>query len=271
MLDGACWMSSLVLIEKKDKLTKIILNRADKRNSFNQELTLELKRAFETIRDDNDSQGVIVTGAGPVFSAGLDLKTFQEWFSSRLQDPTTMIRLAQETFGILEEMGKPTLAAINKLATGMGLELALACDFRIASEGSELVLPEVAVGIIPDVGGSEKLPKLVGLGLAKEIALTGEPITADRAEKIGLVNKIVPSDRLMEEAEKFMRQILENSPIAVRHTKTLMNKAFYLDPKTMAEYTVNLQLQCLKSNELLRQAAKYITKKFGTPSKPENK
>jgi enoyl-CoA hydratase/carnithine racemase len=257
-------MGSLVLVEKKDKLTKIVLNREEKRNSFNLELTLELKQAFETVREDADSLAVIVTGAGPVFSAGLDLRAFQEWFSSKHEDPSKFIRLAQETFAVLEEMGKPTLAAINKLATGMGLELALACDFRIASEDTELALPEVSLGIIPDVGGAQKLPKIVGLGLAKELALTGEAIAVDRAEKIGLVNKVVPTGDLMSEAEGFMRRILENSPVAVRNTKTLMDKAFHLDPKTMAEYTNSLQLQCLKSNELLRYAAKYVTRKIRT-------
>ncbi|WXG44467.1 MAG: enoyl-CoA hydratase/isomerase family protein [Promethearchaeati archaeon SRVP18_Atabeyarchaeia-1] len=255
------------MVEKKDKLARIVLNRADKRNSFNQELTADLKQAFETVRGDADLQGVIVTGAGSVFSAGLDLRAFQEWFSSKSEDPVRMIRLAQETFGVLEDMEKPTLAAINRLAVGIGLELALACDFRIASEDAELALPEVSLGIIPDVGGAQKLPKIVGLGIAKEIAFTGESITAERGEKIGLLNKVVPAGSLIDEADKFMRQILENSPVAVRNTKTLMNKAYQLDPKTMAEYTVSLQQQCLNSNELLRYAAKYITRKFKAPEK----
>nr|MDO8133538.1 enoyl-CoA hydratase/isomerase family protein [Candidatus Njordarchaeum guaymaensis] len=258
-------MVSLVLTEKKDGLTKVILNRAEKRNAFNHALVSDLRETLQAIHDDEDCRGVIVTGVGPVFSAGVDLVSFQEWFSSRHQDPTRLIRLTQDTFGLLEEMEKPTLAAVNKLATGMGLELALACDFRIASEDCELSLPEVCLGIIPDVGGAQKLPKLVGLGIAKEIGLTGQPITAQRAEMIGLVNKVVPSGDLMGEAEKFMRQILENSPTAVRSTKTLMNKAFHLDPKTLAEYTISLQLQCLKSNDLLRYAAKYVTRKIRHP------
>jgi enoyl-CoA hydratase/carnithine racemase len=260
-------VASLVITEKKEGLAKVILNRPEKRNAFNQALVTDLKNALQSVRDDEECRGVIVTGAGPVFSAGLDLASFQEWFSSRHQDPTTLIHLAQDTFDLLEEMEKPTLAAINKLATGMGLELALACDFRIASEDCELSLPEVSLGIIPDVGGAQKLPKLVGLGIAKEIALTGQPVSAHRAEQIGLVNKIAPSKDLMSEGERFIHQILENSPTAVRLTKTLMNKAFHLDPKTMAEYTTSLQLQCLKSNDLLRYAAKYVARKFRTTEK----
>jgi enoyl-CoA hydratase/carnithine racemase len=260
-------MGDLVLLEKEDKLTKIVLNRADKRNSFNEELALDLKQAIETVQEDNGSEGVIITGAGPVFSAGLDLKAFQEWFTSRHEDPKKFIWLAQETFGVLEEMEKPSVAAINRLATGMGLELALACDFRIISDDCELSLPEVCLGIIPDVGGAQKLPKLVGLGIAKEIALTGAPVSAERAEKIGLVNKVVAASGLIVESENFLRQILENSPVAVRNTKTLMNKAYHLDPKTMMEYTAALQLQCVNSNELLRYAAKYVARKMRLHSK----
>jgi 3-hydroxypropionyl-coenzyme A dehydratase len=263
-------MCPLVLVDKKDKLTKIVLNREEKRNAFNMDLLQELKRALETVREDTDSWGLIVTGAGPVFSAGLDLGAFQEWFSSRQQDPARLVRLAQETFGILEEMEKPTLAAINRLATGIGLELALACDFRIASDDAELSLPEVSLGIMPDVGGAVKLPKIVGLGLAKEIALKGQPITAKRAQEIGLVNDVTSANELISESEEFMRQILENSPIAVRNTKTVMNRAFNLDPKTLAEFTTSLQLQCLNSNELLRYAAKYVTRKIKSgPKKAE--
>jgi enoyl-CoA hydratase len=262
-------MSPLVLVEKKDKITRVTLNRAERRNAFNQDLTSDLKSALEKVSEDSDCLGVIVTGAGPVFSSGLDLKSFQDWFSSNMQDPVKLIRFAQEAFSVLEDMEKPTLAAVNKLATGMGLELALACDFRIASDDCELSLPEVCLGIIPDVGGAQKLPKLVGLGIAKEIAFTGRPISAERAERIGLVNKVVPSSDLMNEAESFIQRIIENSPIAVRNTKTLMNKAFYLDQKTMMEYTVSLQLQCLKSNELLRYAAKYLTRKIKPSSKPQ--
>ena len=255
-------MGPLVLVDKKDKLTRITLNREEKRNSFNLDLISELKKAFETLREDTDSQGLIVTGAGPIFSAGLDLSAFQEWFSSRRQDPARLIRLAQEAFNILEDMEKPTLAAINKLATGIGLELALACDFRIASDDAELSLPEVSLGIMPDVGGATKLPKLIGLGLAKEIALTGQAIAARRAEEIGLVNRVVPASELISESEDFMRLILENSPTAVRNTKTVMNKAFHIDPKAMAEFATSLQMQCLNSNELLKYAAKYVTRRL---------
>ncbi|WXG47179.1 MAG: enoyl-CoA hydratase/isomerase family protein [Candidatus Atabeyarchaeum deiterrae] len=260
-------MGSLVLVEKKDRLTKVILNREDRRNAFNQDLLSDLGAALKAVRDDSDCLGVIVTGVGPVFSSGLDLKAFQDGFASSHQDPSGIIRLVQDTFTALEDMEKPTLAAVNGTATGMGLELALACDFRIASDDCRLSLPEVCLGIMPDIGGA-MLPKLVGLGIAKEIALTGQVIDAQRAERIGLVNKVVPPSELMVEAENFVRQIIENSPIAVRSTKTLMNKAFQLDPKTMAEYTIDLQLQCLKSNDLLRYAANYISKRIKLPPKP---
>jgi enoyl-CoA hydratase len=257
-------MTPLILIDKKDKLTKVTLNREEKRNSFNLELVSELKKALESVREDSDSQGLIVTGAGPIFSAGLDLSSFQEWFSSRRQDPARLIMMAQEAFSVLEDMGKPTLAAINKLATGIGLELALSCDFRIASDDAELALPEVSLGIMPDAGGATKLPKLVGLGLAKEIALTGQAITAERAKEIGLVNRVVPAGELIASSEDFMRLILENSPIAVRNTKSVMNKAFNIDPKVLAEFTTSLQMQCLNSNDLLKYAAKYVTRKLST-------
>jgi enoyl-CoA hydratase len=197
-----------------DGIARITVNRPDKLNALNATVIAELDRAVGEIVEREDVKGVILTGAGPkAFVAGADISEIagQDAMSgkARAQAGQAMMRR-------LERCGKPVVAAVNGFALGGGCELAMACHIRIAGEGAKFGQPEVKLGIGPGYGGTVRLPRLVGRGRALELLLTGGMIDAQEAWRIGLVNRVVPADRLLAEAEELLRTILANGPLAVR-------------------------------------------------------
>ncbi|HEX7119241.1 MAG TPA: enoyl-CoA hydratase-related protein [Longimicrobiales bacterium] len=202
-----------VRIERRDGIAVVIVNRPDKLNALNADTVAELDRAFRELAADDAVRAVIVTGAGEkAFVAGADIAELAE------MGPLSGIRISrqgQDTFRFLETMPKPVIAAVNGYALGGGLELALACHLRLASENARFGLPEVKLGIIPGYGGTVRLPQVIGRGRALEMILTGEMIDADEAYRIGLANRVVPQVELMTEAEALARKIAANGPIAV--------------------------------------------------------
>jgi len=197
-----------------DGIARITVNRPDKLNALNATVIAELDRAVGEIVARDDVKGVILTGAGPkAFVAGADISEIagQDAMSgkARAQAGQAMMRR-------LERCGKPVVAAVNGFALGGGCELAMACHIRIAGEGAKFGQPEVKLGIGPGYGGTVRLPRLVGRGRALELLLTGGMIDAQEAWRIGLVNRVVPADRLLAEAEELLRTILANGPLAVR-------------------------------------------------------
>ena len=210
-----------VIYEKKGRTAYITLNRPEVMNAINVETARGLADAWASVRDDPEVWTAIVTGAGErAFSAGADLK---EIASLRMQ--------ADEGGQMPEEIllqfvpmrkppvYKPFIAAINGVATGGGLELALICDFRIASENARLGLREVVQSLMPGWGGTQRLPRLIPFGAALEIMMTGDFVSAQEAYRIGLVNKVVPPDELMAAAEALANRLNENGPLAVRAIK----------------------------------------------------
>ncbi|HEX7051521.1 MAG TPA: enoyl-CoA hydratase-related protein [Longimicrobiales bacterium] len=200
-------------IEKKEDIAVVIVSRPEKLNALNAETVAELDRTFHALADDPSVGGLIVTGAGEkAFVAGADIGELAE------MGPLSGIRTSrqgQDTFRFLETMPKPVIAAVNGFALGGGLELALACHMRLASEEARFGLPEVRLGIIPGYGGTVRLPRLIGRGRALEMILTGEMIDAAEAYRIGLVNRVVPRVELIGTAEALLRRILANGPVAV--------------------------------------------------------
>jgi len=200
-------------IERRDEIAIVVVNRPDKLNALNAATVAELGRASRALAADDAIRGVIVTGAGErAFVAGADIAELAE------MGPLSGVRISrqgQDVFRFLETMGKPVIAAVNGYALGGGLELALACHLRVASETARFGLPEVRLGIIPGYGGTVRLPRLIGKGRALELILTGEMIDAAEAHRIGLVNRVVPQADLIAEAEAFLRTITANGPIAV--------------------------------------------------------
>ena len=203
-----------VRVEKRDGFAVVTVNRPDKLNALNDATLDALTAAATTIGNDPEVGAVIVTGAGEkAFVAGADIQELREL------DATTgriAAQKGQATFGHFADMGKPTIAAVNGFALGGGCELALACHIRLASEKARFGLPEVKLGIIPGYGGTQRLVRVVGLGRALELILTGEMIDAAEARRIGLVNRVYPPAELMAGAEEMAKTILSRGPVAMQ-------------------------------------------------------
>ncbi len=203
-----------MLFEIKDGIAFVTLNRPDKLNALNDQVMLELADAAERIATEPDIKGAILTGSGPKsFVAGADIGDLSRQGPF---DGKARAQRGQAVLRRLETCGKPVIAAINGFALGGGCELAMACHIRIASENAKFGQPEVKLGIAPGYGGTQRLPRLVGKGVAMQLILTGEMIDAQEAYRIGLVNKVVPAADLLAESEKMMRGILAMGPLAVR-------------------------------------------------------
>jgi enoyl-CoA hydratase len=202
-------------IEKHDSIAVLVIQRPDKLNALNAETIDEIRAAFAGLGADDAVRGVIVTGAGEkAFVAGADIGELAG------MDPLQGVaksRQGQDTFRMIERLGKPVIAAINGYAIGGGLELALACHIRIASENARLGLSEVKLGVIPGYGGTVRLPRLIGRGAALELILTGDLIDAREALRLGLVSRTVPQVELLPVAEQLLLRILANGPVAIRH------------------------------------------------------
>jgi enoyl-CoA hydratase len=213
-LDGPMSDYSTIRVERAHGRATVTVSRPDKLNALNADTIRELHRAFRELASDPDVRGVIITGEGEkAFVAGADIAELARMGPI---DGIDVSRQGQEAFRLLERMGKPVVAAVNGYALGGGMELALACHIRIAADNARFGLPEVKLGIIPGYGGTVRLPRIVGRGLALEMILTGEMIPAQRALEIGLVNRVVPQAELRSAAEQLMDAILKNGPIALR-------------------------------------------------------
>ncbi len=203
-----------LLFETKDGIAFVTINRPDKLNALNDQVMLELGSAVDRLTTEAEIKGAILTGAGPKsFVAGADIGDLSRQGPF---DGKARAQRGQAVLRRLETCGKPVIAAINGFALGGGCELAMACHIRIAGENAKFGQPEVKLGIAPGYGGTQRLPRIVGKGVALQLILTGEMIDAQEAYRIGLVNKIVPSGDLLAESEKMMRGILAMGPLAVR-------------------------------------------------------
>jgi enoyl-CoA hydratase len=203
-----------VRVETDGDAAVVTIDRQEKLNALNAEVVRELGRAFDALRDDDSVRGVILIGAGEkAFVAGADIGVLAEMDSL---SGVEVSREGQVIFRAIERFPKPVVAAVGGFALGGGCELALACHVRIASENARFGLPEVGLGIIPGYGGTIRLARLVGLGRAIELTLTGDMIDAERAEQIGLVSSVVPREALLDEAKKLLGRMTKNGPVAIR-------------------------------------------------------
>jgi len=207
-------------IEREESTLWIILNRPQRLNAFNDVLIEELSDILNTAEGDPSIKCVVITGEGDrAFSAGADL-TMMKGTPVYAEE---FARKGQKTFGKVEEMSKPVIAAINGYALGGGLELALACDLRIAAEHAELGNTEIRLGLIPGWGGTQRLVRIVGLARAKEMVMLGNRIKADEALKIGLVHGVVHYEKLKDEVRAIAKKLAEGPPIAMKYVKHAMN------------------------------------------------
>ena len=210
-----------IKIERQENTLWIILNRAHRLNAFNDVLIEELGDMLNTADNDASVKCVVITGDGDrAFSAGADVTMFPKATPVKAEE---FSRSGQKTFGRIEEMSKPVIAAINGFALGGGLELALACDFRIAAEHAELGSPEIQLGLIPGWGGTQRLVRTVGLPKAKEMTMLGIRLKADEALKAGLVHKVVHFDKLREEVSALAKKLADGPPVAMKYVKYAVN------------------------------------------------
>jgi len=197
----------------KHSIALITVNRPDKLNALSGAVVMELRDAFERVAGDRAIRAAILTGAGEkAFVAGADVN---ELAVLSPIEALEYARQGQRAFRRLETMGKPSVAAVNGFALGGGLELAMACTVRFASENARLGQPEVKLGIIPGYGGTQRLPRLVGRGRALEMLLSGEPVTAAEAHRMGLVNAVVPQNELLDYSRAWLQKVMANAPLAL--------------------------------------------------------
>jgi enoyl-CoA hydratase len=205
-----------LLYEKRGRIGYVTLNRPGILNAQSPEMFEELAQVFGEIKRDPTVGVVILTGAGDrAFCAGADINFLKQLAQTTPMAAKTFVQKNRLAFGAIEHLGKPVIAAVNGFALGGGCELAMACHIRLASENARFGQPEINLGLFPGAGGTQRLPRLVGKGIALEMMLTGEAISAQEAYRAGLVNRVLPAAELMEAAEKLAQQILSKAPLAV--------------------------------------------------------
>ncbi len=258
-------MGEATIYEKKDHLAILTLNRPDAMNAMNAAMRREMGDAFVDFRDDGDSWVLIITGAGDrAFCAGMDLREMAARLAGPPPAPGTPRQSEAQIASLMAgnvEIWKPIIAAINGVAVGGGLETALACDIRIAADTARMGLSEPKRGIIPGGGGLARLPRIIPIGAAMEILLTGDLISAQEAYRIGLVNQVIPASELMPAAKKMAERLMESAPLALRAIKETVMKTRHmsLEEALPARFGPNV---------MASEDAKEGTAAFGQKRKP---
>ncbi len=237
-----------IIYEKEKGIARIIVNRPEKRNALNRDTRAEIREAMDLVRKDEEVRVLIFRGAGEQsFIAGADLNDLKKF--SPLGMYHHMNNLGQKLYNDIENLPIPTIALINGFCFGGGVELALSCDMRIASENAKFGQTEILLGFIPGGGATQKLPRLVGSGLAKELMFTGKVIDAREAERIGLVNRTVPLKDLDQEGRTIAEKICSLSPIAIRVCKEAINQAAQSSLGAGLAYEVMAEALCFSSED----------------------
>ena len=215
-----------IKFEKKKQIAYVTIDRPKVLNALNMATMQELKQAFAAIKDDDEVRVAILTGAGEkAFVAGADIGELSQHSPVSAKEYT---HKGQAIIDAIENLGKPVIACVNGFALGGGCELAMACTMRIASENAKLGQPEVKLGLIPGYGGTQRLPRLVGKGIAMQLVLAGEMISAQEAHRIGLVNDVVPAGELIARAEAIAAKIIANAPLAIQYAMEAVNRGLDL-------------------------------------------
>ena len=214
-----------ILVDSDSTVAIITINRPNKLNALNRDTIKELHQAFSRLEKDKKVLAIIITGSGEkAFVAGADISEFANF---SVKEGKKLAAKGQELlFDFVENLATPVIAAVNGFALGGGLELAMACHFRVASDNAKMGLPEVSLGVIPGYGGTQRLPQLVGKGRAMEMIMTAGMIDAEQALDYGLVNHVVPQDELMGICQKLASKISNNSPVAISHAIKAVNDCF---------------------------------------------
>lgn len=248
-----------ILFEKREHIGLITICRPKALNALNSETLNELYETLDTIATDKDIYCAIITGSGEkAFVAGADISEMKDMnvFQAR-----NFGLLGNRVFRKIELLSIPVIAAVNGFALGGGCELALSCDIRIASENAKFGQPEVTLGITPGFGGTQRLSRTVGIAKAKEMIYTGANIASDEAYRIGLVNRVVPLDKLMEEVFRIANKIAANAPIAVQMCKTAINRGMQTDIDTGLNFETEVFAECFASQDQKDAMGAFVEKK----------
>ena len=255
-----------LLVEQRGAVTVLFVNRPDVLNALNRETLGEIEQAARAFREDARQRALVVTGAGEKsFISGADINELAVLDPRGAED---ISRFGQRVLDRLEQSPKLVIAAINGYAFGGGCELALACHMRLASENAVFGLPEVSLGIIPGYGGTQRLPRLIGLGRALEIMLSARRVKADEAERIGLVNRVVPREQLLDTAIQLAESILKNGPLAVTAVLEAANRGLQL-PLADGLWLESGRFGILAASQDMHEGLKAFIEK--RPAKFENK
>lgn len=248
-------------LERDGGIAVLTLNRPDNLNSWNQKMRDELRDAVASLVGDDALRVLVITGAGRAFSAGEDVRGMKGLADIGTRGFRRVARGIHNVFDEIEAMEVPVIAAINGVAAGGGLELALSCDFRFASESAKMGFPENNVGLIPGSGGCSRLVKLVGLAKAKRLVMTGEIISAARAMEFGLVDEVLPADTLMERAMEFARLLASKAPQALGIAKVVLNNCMNVDPHTARNFERLGQSILKKTDDHAEGARAFVEKR----------
>ena len=224
-----------IIYQKDHSILKIVLNRPNRGNAINRKLLEELEVAIDEATKDNEIKVIILSGKGRGFCGGADISEID--FHS-IEEVEEFLRRFHVLFNKIENIEKPTIAAINGYALGGGCELVLPCDLRIASETSSIGVPEIKMGFLPGGGGTQRLPRLIGISRAMEMLFTGEPLDAHSAYRIGLFNMVVPNEKLIDEAMKLAEILVNKSPLALKMAKRLVNNGMNMDLRSALELEI---------------------------------
>ncbi len=248
-----------LLFEVEDDIMIVTINRPDRMNALNRETLYEGARFIKDLQFNKDVRAVIITGAGErAFCTGADLK---ERVTMDAGEVRLMVQAIRDTFTAIENLSVPVICAINGYALGGGLELALACDIRIASENAIMGLTETSLGIIPGGGGTQRLPRLIGRGKAKELILTAGRITATEAYEMGILNRVVPEGKALEASIEIAKKIAANGPVAVRQAKFAINRGMEVDIKTGLFMEASAYEACIDTEDRLEALAAFREKR----------
>jgi enoyl-CoA hydratase len=251
-----------ILIERDGATAIITINRPKVLNALNTQTLDELRRAILEIKQDEDVRVVILTGAGErSFVAGADINELAVQTAAGGREHALA---GQHVFDLIENLGKPVIAAINGFALGGGCELAMACTLRLAADGARLGQPEIALGLIPGYAGTQRLPRLVGRGKAMEMILGGAPISADEALRIGLVNRVVPAAELMAEARTLAGQLAKNAPIAMRYIINAVTRGVEMPFAEACQYEATLFGLVASTEDMKEGTAAFLEKRKAT-------
>ncbi len=248
-----------LLVERDGAVAILTINRPTVLNALNSQTIDELRRAMLDLKQDATARSIVVTGAGPKsFVAGADINELAVLTPADGRDHALA---GQHVFDVIENLGKPVIAAINGFALGGGCELAMACTLRIAADTAKLGQPEIALGLIPGYAGTQRLPRLIGKGRALEMLLTGAPIGAEEALRIGLVHRVVPAADLMAEARKLAAQLAANAPIAMQYIINAVNKGFEMPFAEACQYEATLFGLVASTGDMREGTAAFLEKR----------